>query len=360
MLLIEELRWRNADPAAERVLAEAVVIKVDNIAEFYWTESPQEVWDLTTDFPNMAPPWPVAFYEFRLPRVINSEGHVRPNPSAGVRAGVLIMGEPVTAASLAANRLARAKYMAYQSLAQAMLREMNDWQMRQALEGVSADDVWARLGAAKQYVFLESADSQVDVYEQQEIRWGISARVYMQVVNGPPVACWEMTFPLTRTGRIPLMANGRVPVAVACLRKGYSPSPAEADGAKTWLHVPLLAISFTHCKNVMVEDHVPSDKLIQRSLQRRGVPKVTYKTLIIQPMREVLQREGGMAHGNSAQKALHICRGHFADYRERGLFGKHHGVYWIDMHVRGQRKDAVVLKDYAVKQPSEHGDRGAP
>lgn len=78
-------------------------------------------------------------------------------------------------------------------------------------------------------------------------------------------------------------------------------------------------------------------------------PRLTYHVLDITPMRQVLRIEGGEAQ-NGTKRALHICRGHFANYSQgRGLFGKYHGMYWIDQHVRGSASRGFALKDYRVK-----------
>ena len=57
--------------------------------------------------------------------------------------------------------------------------------------------------------------------------------------------------------------------------------------------------------------------------------------------------------GVGAKKALHICRGHFKDFRksENGLFGKHKDLYWWESQVRGNAKEGVVFSDYEVKSP---------
>jgi hypothetical protein len=81
-------------------------------------------------------------------------------------------------------------------------------------------------------------------------------------------------------------------------------------GATSYLEVPLLAISFLHCKNVGVSDVVPPPKLARAQERRYGIPKVTCKILDIRPMRRVLEEEGGMGRGPSSQQALHIVRGH--------------------------------------------------
>lgn len=110
-----------------------------------------------------------------------------------------------------------------------------------------------------------------------------------------------------------------------------------------------LALSLMHCKNVIVENHEPPR--LSRILEKRGVkPRVRYHTLAIEPMRQVLRREG-QSEKTGLKRALHICRGHFKDYSKHGLFGKYKGMYWWESHARGSADEGVVIKDYAVKQP---------
>ena len=105
-----------------------------------------------------------------------------------------------------------------------------------------------------------------------------------------------------------------------------------------------------HCKNVKILDFL-SDRKKSRSQNRRGF-HVTYKTLEITPMKKVLETEGGL-ETNGLKKALHICRGHFKDYREVGLFGKFHDIYWWDSFIRGDLKSGIVSKDYQVNVPQQ-------
>ena len=113
--------------------------------------------------------------------------------------------------------------------------------------------------------------------------------------------------------------------------------------------VSLLSVSFMHCKNVIRTDaEGPPDKWLRRQKQ----PKLRYHVLQIDPMKEVLRREGG-SETNGLKKALHICRGHFATYTdEKPLFGRSTGTFWKPAHVRGSSKEGVVVKDYAVNAPS--------
>jgi hypothetical protein len=47
--------------------------------------------------------------------------------------------------------------------------------------------------------------------------------------------------------------------------------------------------------------------------------------------------------------ALHLCRGHFANYKDgKGLFGKYHGVYWMPPTLKGSSAYGKVNKEYQV------------
>lgn len=130
-----------------------------------------------------------------------------------------------------------------------------------------------------------------------------------------------------------------------------------AEKSLGFIGVLCLALSFLHCKNVIVtnqEGMYPSRQARREAQRRNDPPLVTYKTLQIEPMKKVLATEGGVAH-NGLKKALHICRGHFAEYGDEygkgKLFGKYEGRFWMPAHVRGSADAGVALKDYNVKAP---------
>jgi hypothetical protein len=103
-----------------------------------------------------------------------------------------------------------------------------------------------------------------------------------------------------------------------------------------------------HCKNVyFTEEQVP-DRLVKARI-RRGRPSglVKWKVLEIDPMKQILRTEGSM-DSLGLHKALHLCRGHFKDYRNSGLFGKVKGVFWWGSSVRGSAAHGTVVKDYSV------------
>jgi len=75
----------------------------------------------------------------------------------------------------------------------------------------------------------------------------------------------------------------------------------------------------------------------------------SYHVLEIEPLRTLFRTEGRSEELGLGQ-ALHICRGHFADHRGKGLFGKVsiRGIFWVPMHVRGTTERGTVRKDYEV------------
>lgn len=124
------------------------------------------------------------------------------------------------------------------------------------------------------------------------------------------------------------------------------------EGLAASLYPFLLAVALLHCKNVARVPQEPSAKLSRAHERRHGRPLVRYHVLDFQPMKEVLQREGD-AERVGLQRALHICRAHFADSTQgKGLFGKYHGRYWVPAHVWGAVNEGAVFKDYAVREPS--------
>jgi len=131
----------------------------------------------------------------------------------------------------------------------------------------------------------------------------------------------------------------------------------EQEKAAAWpwmswfINLAHLTVSFMHCKNVVQRVVAPPPKLSKRHKERHGRPLFSYRVLEIEPMKQVLRTEGRSEEVGLA-KALHICRGHFKDYRERGLFGRNKGLYWWDQHARGSIEAGVVGKDYSVKAPT--------
>jgi hypothetical protein len=120
------------------------------------------------------------------------------------------------------------------------------------------------------------------------------------------------------------------------------------------LKIPLNACALLHCQNVRLTEaggYWPSRQMRNRAAAK-GIPAPPrFYTLVIDPAKP--RTPDVAAAGTSAERterALHICRGHFATYSEdRKLFGKYTGTFWIPAHVRGTAEVGLVGKDYAVK-----------
>lgn len=114
----------------------------------------------------------------------------------------------------------------------------------------------------------------------------------------------------------------------------------------------LVAIQFMHCKNIQAKEHDPNELLtrqVKRNMERKSVePLKKYYTLNIEPLKKVFKSDGNIEQ-NGLKKALHICRGHFKTYEEKGLFGKYKGTFWIPQHIKGNSENGEVIKKYNVK-----------
>lgn len=120
-------------------------------------------------------------------------------------------------------------------------------------------------------------------------------------------------------------------------------------GYMTFFNPAFLAMSFLHCKNVTVEDNSVPKPLAKKYHARTGQWPTRYKTLVIEPLQTILRGEG-RSDSVGVQKALHICRGHFRDYREgRGLFGKYHQLVWQPSIVRGTKGKSAPPREIEVK-----------
>ncbi len=108
----------------------------------------------------------------------------------------------------------------------------------------------------------------------------------------------------------------------------------------------LMALSIMNCKNVEIVDMKPR----VHGKRKRHAPKVKYYTLNVYPFKT---RKENIQHGNGdgSKKAMHLRRGHWADYRYGpGLFGNPSltGIYWKGPVLCGNIDEGMVVKDYRI------------
>lgn len=119
---------------------------------------------------------------------------------------------------------------------------------------------------------------------------------------------------------------------------------------RLYLFPALLATTFAHCKNVSFGQSwgIPRMPKHSKSFERKyGIPATKYVTLQIEPFKKTVRRETGSE--SLTPKSLHICRGHFKTYRDKGLFGKYKGTFWVPQHKRGDPAVGEVKKTYKVE-----------
>lgn len=287
-------------------LKEAQLVLIDNVAQ-YWNQQfldnadKQEV--NASDFPNVTPPFPFTFLEFR--------------PSASSRA--------------------HAVYEEVGVLVFSTFSSLGDNNERPVKEYVR-----------KQFQPLQLAE---------EAEFATLSYILLRTRHVPGVIYGgECLLPINKEGRIIPIADGKGVPGVVGINPNLVGDGVNAQGAWTYLakHVfypTLLALSFMHCRNVQVVQETPPPKLSKKHERKTGRPLLRYRVLQIDHMKEVLEKEGG-ASKTGLKRALHICRGHFAHYGEAGkglLFGKYAGTVWVPMHTRGTKEKGVVIKDYDVK-----------
>lgn len=251
------------------------LITINNVAEYYYTASDQEYWDINRDFPNLAPPYEVFGMEHLFPTLIHSKDK-----------GDMTLGD-----------LPR-----------------------------------GRFGCL--FIAVKPEDAEFEIGPPEGTKWILVAEMYFDYgfergeVQGP-VGTWM--YAMDEHGVLldrPMMkTHATAPEVLPMLQ-----------AAQGWIHPSLLAISFMHCKNVTVVENTLPPKLVKSIQKKKGQAPTSYKTLVIEPLKEILRREG-KSEQHGLQKAMHICRGHFRDYRQgAGLFGKYKQLVWTPSTIRGTKR----------------------
>jgi hypothetical protein len=110
----------------------------------------------------------------------------------------------------------------------------------------------------------------------------------------------------------------------------------------------LTTLNFLHCKNVVAQPN-EFHHIRNRRLKKEGRPYFEkYYTLHIDSIKHTLKHEG-QVETVGLKRALHLCRGHFSTYDEKGLFGKYYGKFWIPDHARGNPEIGAIEKDYKLE-----------
>lgn len=326
--------------ASRNKLRSSMAILCDNVASYFEGLEKGTLDMKPDDFPNVAPPAPVMWFEFKATKAPSGPSL---NRTLFERVGFALEGmeldrnnPPAAVAGWAKSNPARWAHM---------LEVVASGQARWMVGGKAVIQKDGELISASRLFFFVASDGSlvpINTTSMNPKRKG-------QVVSTMLVFTAE---------------DNIVQECMATLTK-YDPSKkwleSEAREIASYIlsdirrqfNVVLLALSFMHCKNTVIRDSSPRiNKPQKKNRHKPPASGVRFKVLEIEPMKEVLRRQGG-SEKSGLQQALHICRGHFKDYREHGLFGRQDmkGTFWFPMHVRGDKKRGAVVKDYSVNQP---------
>jgi len=109
-------------------------------------------------------------------------------------------------------------------------------------------------------------------------------------------------------------------------------------------------LQILHSRNVGLIEVVPSEAVNKKRLSKKKPPLVKYYTLTIDKTAVKHKVVGSVSWGQADNgKALHSVRGCVKHYtEEHKLFGRIAGDIFVPAHVRGDRKNGEIIKDYNV------------
>lgn len=288
-----DLGWATFLPRFERARATMVCVRADNVAEWVFSGTDQEVFT-RDDYPQMAPPFKSMWIECNVPPVIRSEEFGNTQSRVTSIANLIVAYDTETTAE------------------------------------------WVETGRNGR-----KSGRMVDV------RWTLQSFVLTRTSGVIGLQPWVLHQLIGPDGTI--VQERYLPFSKETLEQLAQAKANGVTGLGSVSIVANMAISLMHCRNVTMRDEMAS---FADRHARKG-PRYTWKTLEIEPFKAVARKQNndiptGIKH------ALHICRGHFKDYRQSGLFGKIKGVFWWGPALRGSAEHGEVVKDYAVKAAAVH------
>lgn len=310
---------------ADQFARDCVPVDVTQAAQWFYEGSSQEVWDCRADFPRVTPPWNLCWVEHVVPKYSNNEGRLVPfgqRMVPGTRLGSLYTTFPVKP----------------EMSEEALTEDLLSWMFKRLYGDRVVDNEEMRAERQRQLNWLAASGYRAGwIVSGQHFTWAPHKPLHLSAIvmayldpNGQMFPGWK--------GRI-----AGVP--------GVTSGDMAGNIANMFWYPSLFAFSLLHCKNVRIED-IPVPPKVAAKRAKKGIPQITYKTLVVDGMREQVRRERDAdpeGEQNTVKRALHICRGHFATYTtDAPLFGRITGTFWKPMHVRGSASAGEVRKDYRV------------
>jgi len=307
--VIDPIRLERADPIMTRFYMQRTmdalhrdipIIVADPVSEYYYNGTDRERWDLKTDFPCVIPPFPQFWIEWTRPTQIRS-----------VEYGIL----PATSSAFEIS----------------------------GLHCVVADPATTRVDLSFSWG-EENRASFVKFCEGARFVWLLHPTGFVK--NAFCVPCGTFWLATDEAGNI---------INYVVISYGSSQdSELLSFEAPLFIHPAILALTFMNLKNGTLSTpvrHSP-DKFARNWQKRKGMPLVSYRTVIVDPDRT--SKPSAHSTGTGGERAFHLVRGtivHYADEDGKRLFGKYHGTFLRKPHTRGTPDAGFSQHDYRVKAP---------
>lgn len=289
-------------------LARAIVpIDVNSVADWYFQESDVERYALRDQFPSGCTPFPVTFFEYRVPtkwKVRDEKGEwvMAEVNNGGCHIGILMMQERLPDNYTGGD----------------MDEGLTISNVRSALK---EDPGYPRF---RQYMTIYAGT-------KEKITRACSATIYLDENGGLMGGPYHDVDPLIIE------------------RQHKSEAEAYSEFVRVYAFPMLFATSLLTCKNVSLVERPASADDIKKAIKRK-TRAYSYRQIVVDALRKSVVA-GDHGGGNTVMTALRIGRGHWKDYREgKGLFGKFHGRFWWDAYVSGDQK---VVDDIREKSFNE-------
>lgn len=310
-----------------------IKVNIQDAADYYFMINKKEFFDYEDDFLKSVSPWEFAEYTW-----------IQPEKSISKEMGVInALTRPTYSYIVGCEKNTNKKYIC-------------EYVNKDHVDKINMMDESDSFGIANDMCFTDQ------ILEGRELGWVMKIMAGIKY-NGLCIMGFTATIPLNKEGkpmfpkikgtnrilepRALLSLNG-INVSSIPYEKLKNNAEYLSQGMSTAIQVLLMGINFCNCKNVKIND-VKHSRQVLRNFKRKGLPVTTEKILEISSVRRNVYRICENM-GEQDERALHLCRGHFKIFtKEKPLLGRHTGMYWWDMHTRGNGDNGVVKKDYQLK-----------
>jgi hypothetical protein len=290
------------------------IVDITPVARHLLSELEQEEWEVN-EFPAPVPPWQHLWLEFDYPTTINSEGKtVTHQAFKRIRHGALV--ETFTFNEEHQNDVLRRHFL-LNFIRESAKTVGQPIDIKTFAQGMYKEEKLADKGTLVKWAVLFM------------LKFGTQKKIYNMGLLG---------LHITPDARIIEDAIIAVPA-----------HPSFGGGLTSASFPYLYALSMLNCKNIQLVTQ-PTSKALRKRARKQNREPIIYKELVVHPMQPRKVQES--SEPPQSHNRWHICRGHFKDYRKgKGLFGRIHGLFWVNQHVRGDPNLGYVLKTYKVEKP---------